>query len=333
MEIVRAEHLTDGQWKSYARLCNAIDKKSDPGTQYDWKIIKMERLLDMETLKEDHLTCYLFLENGEAIGWAGMRLLGADAEFMYYALDKVPAEVMKVLFEIILNFIAEHGKNEILSASKEESIVGSFKKAGAEILDRRIFARLYKNDIDKKELQKIVDGVSEKTNYELKLYDTISEEILDKYVDVYNDARVDMNTNNPNERIIEKRNREDVLKKLKWDKGPDDKMFVYALMDNENLAAYCSLFIRVENKHMVDQAGGLTTVARNYRGKNLARFLKAKMYLKMLEEYPDFEFIRTDTYPWNTYMYKINEEMGFKPYEIYTEIKLSKSQIEKFLQT
>ena len=108
-------------------------------------------------------------------------------------------------------------------------------------------------------------------------------------------------------------------------------MFVYMLMDDDNIAAFCSLFIRVENKHMVDQAGGLTTVGRNYRGQNLARFLKAKMYLKMLDEYPDFEFIRTDTYPWNKHMYRINEEMGFKPYEKYTEMKFKKSQIEKFL--
>jgi len=192
-----------------------------------------------------------------------------------------------------------------------------------------------------------------------------------------------MNRHNPNKPVVEKRSKEELIRKLKWDKGPEDKMFVYMLMDNENIAAFCSLFIRVENKHMVDQAGGLTTVGRNYRGKNLAKYLKAKMYLKMLEEYPDFEFIRTDTYPWNKHMvdqagglttvgrnyrgknlakylkakmylkmleeypdfefirtdtypwnrhmYRINEEMGFKPYEKYTEMKFKKSQIEQYL--
>jgi len=137
-----------------------------------------------------------------------------------------------------------------------------------------------------------------------------------------------MNFYNPEKRIISKRSKESLLTKLKYDKGPKDRMYMYMLFDGDNIAAFSSLYIREENKNIIDHGGGLTTVSRNYRGQNLARFLKAKLYLKMLDEFPHFDYIKTDTYPWNKYMYRINEEMGFKPFKEYSEFKISKATLE-----
>ncbi len=82
----------------------------------------------------------------------------------------------------------------------------------------------------------------------------------------------------------------------------------------------------------IDHRGGLTAVGRNYRGEGIAKFLKANMYLKMLELYTDFEYIITDTYPWNKYMYKINEDMGFRPHKKICKFRFSKEFFEELLR-
>ncbi|MBK8550724.1 MAG: GNAT family N-acetyltransferase [Ignavibacteria bacterium] len=327
MKAIQAKDLTDEHWKLYAKLDEDLNTKYYPeerNKKSDWQDLKRENFNEIEIAKEDFLNFHLLLENEKAAGWLGTRMLGGDASFVFDAdYDEIPDKVMETVFDIAKKFLSERGKTEIYSNSKRDAIIKSLTKAGGEIIDRKIYTKLTREEIDLNELRKITESLSEKIKYKLVLYDTIPEEILDRYVEILNEARLDMDEFNPHKKTFVKRSREDVLKKLKWDKGPNDEMYMYMLFDNEKIAAFCSLFVREPNKHMIDQAGGLTTVGRNYRGQNLAKYLKAKIYIKMLEEHPDFEFIRTDTYPWNKYMYRINEEFGFKPYEEYCEIKLA----------
>lgn len=335
IKIVNAKDMTDEQWQLYAQMENDLRNKYykyDPQSEVKWQDLKKEMYKDLELLKEDLLTYKLFIVNEKAVSWLGIRLNGEDAEFaLEAAYDVLPEFILKQVFQFADAFMTGNNKNEIKTYSRRKSIVDSFTEAGGNIYDKRVFARLMKEDMDIEKLRRTAEETINGKSYKLALYDTIHEEIIDRYLDVYNDARVDMNLNNPIDPVIVQRTKQDVYKKLKWDKGPDDKMFLYILFDKENIAAFCSLFIRDHSKHMVDQAGGLTTVARNYRGQGLAKYLKAKMYIKMLEEYPDFEYIRTDTYPWNKYMYSINEEMGFKSFEEYFEIIFTSDKIKKYL--
>ncbi len=326
MEAIHAKDLTDGHWKLYAKLNETLNNKYYPeerNKKPEWQHLKKETFWEMETAKEDFLNFYLLFENEKPTGWLGTRMLGGDANFRFDAdYDEIPDKVTEKVFEIVNKFLSERGKSEIYSNSNRDAVIKSLTKAGGKIIDRKVYTRMKRGEIDLNRLQEIVNTMSGKIKYKLVMYDTIPEDILDRYVEILNEARMDMDEFNPHKKTFVKRSKEDVLRKLKWDKGPEDKMYMYMLFDNEKIAAFCSLFVRAENKHMIDQAGGLTTVGRNYRGQNLAKFLKAKIYLKMFEEHPDFEFIRTDTYPWNKYMYRINEEFGFKPYEEYCEIKL-----------
>jgi hypothetical protein len=36
--------------------------------------------------------------------------------------------------------------------------------------------------------------------------------------------------------------------------------------------------------------------------------------------------------PWNTYMFRINEELGFKPHKEGFEFELTKEQLRKYLE-
>jgi hypothetical protein len=72
-------------------------------------------------------------------------------------------------------------------------------------------------------------------------------------------------------------------------------------------------------------------VPAKHRGKGIARYLKAKLYLKLLEENKDFKYITTDTMPWNKYMYKINSEFGFKPFRKGCSFRISRDFIKNYI--
>jgi hypothetical protein len=101
--------------------------------------------------------------------------------------------------------------------------------------------------------------------------------------------------------------------------------------DSNDIAAVCSLYTDNDNQRVIRHGGGITGVDAKYRGKSIARYLKSLMYKKMLAEFPDFEYITTDTYPWNTYMYRINEEFGFKSFKHGAEFHIPKATLTEFL--
>lgn len=327
MKIINAKDMTEDQWNSYAQFDAELNRKFYPEDADKIKSrqeLKKSILSDIELLREDLYEHYVFFEEEKVAGYFGIRLLGEGAEFSADTIyEIIPNSFIKTIIMSAKKYMIENNRSNINSYSRRKEVADALINSGGKITDKKIYSRIMRKDIDVNELRKLEKSLSEKIGYRLELYNTITEEILDRYVEIYNEARIDMNMYNPDNPVIVKRTREDVLKKLRWDKGPEDKMFMYMLFDDQKIAAFCSLFIREENKHMIDQAGGLTTVGRNYRGQNLAKYLKAKIYLKMLDEFPDFEFIRTDTYPWNKYMHRINEEMGFKAYEEYFEMKFN----------
>ncbi len=80
---------------------------------------------------------------------------------------------------------------------------------------------------------------------------------------------------------------------------------------------------------IVDQ--GFTAVDATYRNKGLGRWLKAEMMKKILHERPQAEFIRTRNANSNAPMLKINNEMGFKPYNSITAWQVNTDQVENYL--
>ena len=77
---------------------------------------------------------------------------------------------------------------------------------------------------------------------------------------------------------------------------------------------------------------GFTAVDAIYRNKGLGRWLKAEMMNKILRERPQVEFIRTRNANSNAPMLKINNEMGFKPYNSITAWQVNTDHVENYLK-
>lgn len=74
-----------------------------------------------------------------------------------------------------------------------------------------------------------------------------------------------------------------------------------------------------------------TAVMPKYRGKGLGRWLKATMVLKLKQELPQLERVRTGNADSNDAMLKINNEMGFKPFQSTTLWQVSVKDLAEYL--
>jgi len=332
MKLISSDKFNDENWKDYANLLNEINRKHYPEEAEDdimWEAKKSEVSNETELLKSDHAMQYLLINDEKAVGWYARRLIGGEAYFNFDILNEnATDEALETIFDNLHEFLTFAEKETAFTDTCNRRICGTLINHGAEEIDKMIYSKLERDEIRKNFLNGIIDGVLLNKNLRTEFIDNVNEELFDRYYEVYNEARIAMNAFNPHRKGVSKRTKENLRTKLKFDKGPEDKMFMYMLFDGETIAAFSSLYVRKANPKVIDYSGGLTAVSEKYRGNGYAKFLKAKLYLKVLNDYPHFDYIRTDTYPWNKYMYKINEEMGFKPFKEFTEFRISKYKLK-----
>ncbi len=99
---------------------------------------------------------------------------------------------------------------------------------------------------------------------------------------------------------------------------------------NQKLVGWTEVFWNPNRPMILNQ--GFTAIDEAYRNKGLGRWLKAEMIKKILTERPQVEFIRTRNANSNAPMLKINNEMGFKPYNSITAWQVNREQVENYLK-
>lgn len=82
--------------------------------------------------------------------------------------------------------------------------------------------------------------------------------------------------------------------------------------ETEKFAGYTEALWNPNRPEIIDQ--GMTGVFPEYRNKGLGRWLKAEMLDRIIANWPQVKYVRTENADMNAPMLKINNELGFKPY-------------------
>ncbi|MCB0728593.1 MAG: hypothetical protein KDD00_14115 [Ignavibacteriae bacterium] len=321
MKIIDAKDLTDEQWKSVALMEEFLKTEIYPqfndGEDFDWENVKNKVMKCLRISEISFANNYYFFDKDtakavlEAFERKGILYFMYD----YYGLT-VPVEITEMIFEKVRSVMKEKNYDQAKFHTFEERLYRPALETDAEIYEESVTSRLLKKDIDFEELKKIAEGNKSANNFELKLYNCIPEDLYERYVDYINEIYEDANEFHPKKEKPKKFTMSDLIARVEDMKDDNSPYYLYVLFDGKNIAAFCAVFVdKIDGINMIEHRGGFTTAGRNYRGLGLAKFLKAKMYLKINEDFPDFEYILTDTFPWNKYMFSINEEFGFKPFK------------------
>ncbi|MDQ3022471.1 MAG: hypothetical protein M3R36_18175 [Bacteroidota bacterium] len=336
MKTIQAKDMTNERWKSFANLRDFLTKKINPqywdGKDADWVKIK-NNYLDKVSLTDNAFSnSYYIIEDNKVIAFIDAFERRGHLDFIFNHYGKViTLDIIKMILNEIKNLLTEKNRTEAFFFTFSERHYEPLFKTGAEIYDEEINLRLLKKDIDFSNLKKIVADNKYISDYELKLFREIPEDIHQKYVDYMYEVNNDKNEFHPKKRRTLDYTMNDLLTRIK---DMNDRKFIfymYMIFDKDEIAAYCSVYVEtIDRKPFIQHAGNLTSVRKKYRGKGFAKYLKAKIYLKIQEDYPDYTQILTDTYPWNKYMYRINEEFGFKQYQKGYTFRFTKEYLEKF---
>jgi GNAT superfamily N-acetyltransferase len=275
---------------------------------------------------------YAIIENDVPKGWVGFMLDSRSGSFNIEAnYDKIPGDILKVMLSKVYEFLGKYKLDDIYHWTFVDRKIAALKGINAPVYEEMINTIVYRNEMNADFYNGIISG-TDITGYRLMFCEDLPEKLYDNFTLLMYDILDDYRSLNPVKQVRKLMEKEDWLLRDRSEKLSGAAMQMYMLLTPENeIAAYCSLYVDRNNKETIRHSGGFTAVARAHRGKGFAKYLKAKMYLKLLEENKDFTNIETDTMPWNTHMYIINEEFGFKPFRNGYEFKLTKEFIKNYL--
>lgn len=98
--------------------------------------------------------------------------------------------------------------------------------------------------------------------------------------------------------------------KKRIEEGTRDAIIAVAREANGTIVGYTEISYDKRGPYKIDQ--DMTGVLKEKRGKNLGKWLKAEMLLKIRETKPDVIFIATGNDTKNEHMLKINRKLGFR---------------------
>jgi GNAT superfamily N-acetyltransferase len=104
----------------------------------------------------------------------------------------------------------------------------------------------------------------------------------------------------------------EILRNLdEWRRKNDRFLYIFTLHDDrDNMIGFTNAMVAGHDPSNVYQA--MTGVISEYRGKGLSKWLKAALFRKIGEDFPDNEFMTTDMRAVNYPIQKVNEQMGYK---------------------
>ena len=112
-------------------------------------------------------------------------------------------------------------------------------------------------------------------------------------------------------------------------RGAGQKPLHLLLRNKNNELAAISLVLMQENSFMADQR--ITGVMPKWRGKGLAKWMKAKMLEKLLREYPHITTLKTECFSANIPMININKALGYELYRSDHDYFLRREELETIL--
>ncbi len=333
IKVIPRENFDDILWDKYFRLSRDIIKKHYPeGYDPHHKFLEFKEFIMNLSKNDESFNDFLILNCGTASAWfdssvwEDVHYAGFD-----YLSDDVNENVLNAAFEKLYEINTDLKCSHTELVTYREKLINYLKSIDTPVIEDIHLSRLIRENMDASLYKEIIEN-SDLKRWNTKCLNEIPGEIITEFVKSINKCFEDRDSLNKDYHHYPPLTSEEWYKDKQNLKSLGTNLeFLILFDDNNKIAGFCWVCIDSYRKNTVRHNGGFTAVNPGYRGKGIAKYLKAKMYLKLLEENKDFKYVTTDTMPWNKYMYKINEEFGFKTYKRGCSFKLNTDFFRSYL--
>ncbi|MHA1984847.1 MAG: GNAT family N-acetyltransferase [Candidatus Hodarchaeales archaeon] len=188
--------------------------------------------------------------------------------------------------------------------------------------------RLYIKDIPW-DLVKDWNSIAQTIDSVMKFYYSIPDDILKEYsvifTEVLNQAPIDdlaIKSMIFTPEILRQGEKNDR-------KNNDVRITAITFEQNNEISGLTEVKVNRDLKIVANQS--LTGVKTKYRGKGLGKWLKAAMLLRIRDDFPEVNVIKTGNASSNTPMLSINDRLGFKEYKEEITGQISVENLRKYL--
>lgn len=307
--------FTDARWREYQRLHEKLHEQylaSLPASS--WRELKARALSYLKkeplfghwvAIEGDELTAYvtLWLRNSDPPRQPA--LLWFDA-----AYDMLPETLGVAIAGQIVDWMDSHGCSQAFHIASDERTSHLAKAWNAALLNRLDEFVLWRSRANHGIIAEWLNDIPARhPGLRIECFDGLPSEHMDEFTELLNEMLSDM----PREREQEPPPRADV-ESLKahdeWRRANDLPSYKFILFSEQNQPiAYTSAEVRRSDPRRIHQLS--TIVTKRYRGRGLARWLKAAMFNWLGEEFPENEAIVTEMRAVNKPIQAINSKMGF----------------------
>ncbi len=319
-------------WKEYFTVSQEIHKRHyTEGYNPDLTFAEFKELMGADSESSSFKKQFLVVVDNNITGWFDCTEYEKTLYFMYdFNREDLNEPELKFILQKVLQFTGETKCTHAELLTYRKIMLDHFFSIHAPVAEKILISRLRREEMDVSFYKKIV-AESTPVDLELRHFNEIPEEFINDFVKSVNECFEDR------DKLSDIQNHYPPLTPGEWYKDKErlseegTKLEYLVLFDRNKIAGLCWVCVDQYRKDLIRHSGGFTAVNRAYRGRGLARYLKARMYIRLLDENKDFRYISTDTMPWNTYMYNINREFGFKPHKNGCAFKLTAGFLETYL--
>ncbi|MCC7301344.1 MAG: GNAT family N-acetyltransferase [Bacteroidia bacterium] len=233
----------------------------------------------------------------------------ANTLFLFAPQEEAGEELVNKVWEMVTWRMKTKAHRELVWRSRQEFWIPFKEKLGGRRSNSGFSFRLNLSDVNRNQLEQwIREGEDVSKGFSVLEQDYLEEKYIEEMAGLTNQLVQDMPREDGD---LVLRSSAEIIRTLQQQgRNAGMKQLQLVLFDPQNKIAGTTL-IRYKHEHMeIDQR--ITGVHRNYRRRGLAKYLKALMMKKILEQFPDCPSVRTECFAMNLPMIALNKAMGYR---------------------
>lgn len=326
--IISVKNISENQWHDYFNMSQELNEKYYPDRFNKADTVEVFRSRIEESYKKTKgYENYLIKLDNLSIGWFYTTTWG-EVFYIgpYINYDVIGNDIFNSVLKFAYDLMKKSGFQEMFTSSYRKANIDFFIEINAEITEEFVSSQIKREEINISLFNSIVNNFN-LNDHKTIFCNRIEEEYADSYLVCFNIAFRDLMNLNKAKLKYEPFTKEQLI----YNQNGDNCKRIILLLNKMNIVIGFSELFYDKEQRIYSCDSGFTAVHPEYRGRGAAKFLKAKLYLDLVNEDTIFNSIRTNTLDCNKYINNINYELGFKEYRRGYSFRLKRDFIENYL--